>query len=150
MEAIRNLLSLATPPRILALASAEAEGSVLAAIGAGAAGFLRKDHTAGELAGAVRTVAAGGTVHAPKIMKTLIGKGTGVPGMPEKIAALTDSEREVLACIGNGRTNEQIAEELHLSQTAVKTYVSRLLARLGLDNRPQAAIVAHEAGMVTV
>lgn len=83
-------------------------------------------------------------------MKKLVShaptRGSGFLG--EKIRTLTDSERNVLALIGAGHPNQSIAETLHLSLASVKTHVSRMLARLGLENRTQAAILAHEADLV--
>ncbi|MEV6583760.1 response regulator transcription factor [Streptomyces sp. NPDC051582] len=151
-EAARRLMRLPVPPRILALTTLNSEGSLLEVLHAGAAGFMLKDSRPEELTAAVRTVAAGGTVHAPEITKALIIQARGrtslsSPDTPEKIATLTDSEREVLTLIGSGRTDQQIAEKLHISLASVKTYASRLLARFGLDHRGQAVILAYETGM---
>ncbi|MFE9411533.1 response regulator transcription factor [Streptomyces sp. NPDC006704] len=107
-----------------------------------------------ELTAAVQTVAAGGLAMSPEITNKLVSReqsrnSMGFDGMRDKIATLTDSEREVLALIGAGHNNTQIAETLHLSLASIKSYVSRIMmGRLGLDNRTQAAVLAHEAGMV--
>ncbi|MFK0202745.1 response regulator transcription factor [Streptomyces lavendulae] len=154
VEATPQLLRLENPPRVLVLTTFNTDDLVIQALNAGASGFLLKDLSGAELTAAVRTVAAGGTVMSPEIMTKLVSRAqsrtpAGFDGMLEKIATLTDSEREVLALIGSGHTNQQIAETLHLSLASVKTYASRMLGRLGLNNRTQAAVLAYEAGMVT-
>ncbi|MGW1076384.1 response regulator [Streptomyces sp. NPDC002537] len=153
VEATLQLMRLEDVPRVLALTTFNTDDLVIEALKAGAAGFLLKDLRSEELIAAVRTVAAGGTVLSPEIMTKLVGRAqarmpVGSSGLREKISSLTDSEREVLALIGAGYTNQKIAETLHLSLASVKTYASRMLARLGLDNRTQAAILAYEAGLV--
>ncbi|MFG2660960.1 DNA-binding response regulator [Streptomyces sp. NPDC048425] len=138
-------------PRVLALTPFSTDDLVLQALNAGAGGFLQKDLIAGELAAAVRALAAGGLVLSPGIMKKLVSRAParGAGFLGEKIRTLTDSERDVLALIGAGHPNQSIAETLHLSLASVKTYVARMLARLGLENRTQAAILAHEADLVS-
>ncbi|MFI5982244.1 response regulator [Streptomyces sp. NPDC051555] len=153
VEATLQLLRLDDPPRVLVLTTFKTDDLVIRALQAGASGFLLKDLSGSELTTAVCTVAAGGTVMSPEIMAQLVSRAhartpVGFEGMMEKIAGLTDSEREVLALIGAGHTNQRIAETLHLSLASVKTYASRMLTRLGLDNRTQAAVLAYEAGLV--
>ncbi|WP_052869720.1 response regulator transcription factor [Streptomyces niger] len=149
VKATLQLLKLASPPQVLLLTRPDSDGSLLEALDGGAMGFLPADSAVGDLVAAVRVVAAGGTVLAPAVLSELAGKGRAVPpGGQAKVNSLSQSEREVLALIGAGRTNQQIAEELHLSVTSVRTYVSRVLARLGLDHRTQAALLAYELGMV--
>ncbi|MEU2835335.1 response regulator transcription factor [Streptomyces lavendulae] len=153
VEATLQLLRLADPPRVLALTTFNTDDLVLQALNAGALGFLLKDLAAEELIAAVRTVAAGGTALSSEIMMKLVSRAqartpTGFNGLEEKLDSLTDSEREVLALIGAGYTNQKIAVTLHLSLSSVKTYSSRMLNRLGLDNRTQAAVLAYEAGLV--
>jgi two-component system response regulator DevR len=109
-----------------------------AALRAGAAGFLLKQVRGSALVTAVHTVAAGGTV-APEGMRQPPGRGTD-----DRLAALTDQERIVLRLIGEGLTNRQIGERMGLAEKTVKNYTSHLLAKLGLERRTQAAILATE------
>ncbi|WP_223774473.1 response regulator transcription factor [Streptomyces sp. 135] len=152
VEATRLLLRGTPPPRVLVLTTFASDEHVSLALEAGASGFLHKGAGREEISSAVRTVAAGGTVLSRDVMAKLLSRSRGgrtiaYPGVQEKLNTLTDSERDVLALLGRGLTNQQIAEELHLSVTSVKAYVSRLLSRLDLDNRTQAAILAHELGL---
>ncbi|MFD5121002.1 response regulator transcription factor [Streptomyces sp. NBC_01280] len=150
VEATVQLVRMEESPRVLALTRLSTDDVVLQALNGGAGGFLEKDLIAGELAAAVRTLAAGGLVLSPENMKKLVSRAParGSGFLREKIRTLTDSERAVLALIGAGHPNQSIAETLQLSLASVKTYVSRMLARLGLENRTQAAILAHEADLV--
>lgn len=153
VEATIQLMRLDNPPKVLALTTFNTDDLVIEALKAGASGFLLKDLRSEELVAAVRTVAVGGTVMSQEITAKLVSRAharmpAGSSGLQEKIDSLKDSEREVLALIGAGYTNQRIAEELHLSLASVKTYASRTLARLGLENRTQAAILAYEAGLV--
>ncbi|MBC9719541.1 response regulator transcription factor [Streptomyces sp. TRM66268-LWL] len=153
VEATLHLLRLPDPPRVLVLTTFNTDDMVMDALQAGASGFLLKDLRAEELEHAVRCVAAGGTSFAPQIMTKLVARARGKSAvgrrdLEAKIASLTDSERAIIALLGKGMTNQQIAEELNLAIASVKTYVSRMLVRLGLENRTQAAILAYEAGYV--
>ncbi|WP_407839644.1 response regulator [Streptomyces sp. DSM 116496] len=151
MEATLQLLRLPEPPRVLVLTGYTADDLVLDALRAGAAGFLLKDLRPEELFAGIRTVAAGGSALAPGVMRVLLERAdtrTGAPDHAEQLSTLSPGERDVLALVGEGRTNLQIAEALHLSPASVKTYVSRILTQLDLSNRTQAAILAYEAGLV--
>ncbi|MFJ7265959.1 response regulator [Streptomyces sp. NPDC099050] len=151
MEATLQLLRLPDPPRVLVLTGYTADDLVLDALRAGAAGFLLKDLRPEELFAGIRTVAAGGSALAPGVMRVLLERAdtrTGAPDHAEQLSTLSPGERDVLALVGEGRTNLQIAEALHLSPASVKTYVSRILTQLDLSNRTQAAILAYEAGLV--
>ncbi|MEU3902474.1 response regulator transcription factor [Streptomyces goshikiensis] len=150
VEATRQLLGLGFPPRVLAVTASSPDGRVLDVLRAGASGFVVQDCGPVELAHAVRTVEAGGNVLDSKIMRMLTrGRpSAGSPDVLEKIGDLTDTERQMLALIGGGHTNLRIADECYLSITTVKTHVSRLLQRLGLEHRIQAAIFAYEADIV--
>ncbi|MFE2288342.1 response regulator [Streptomyces sp. NPDC059443] len=150
-EATLRLLRLPDPPRVLVLTGYTADDLVLDALRAGAAGFLLKDLRPEELFAGIRTVAAGGSALAPGVMRALLERAdtrTGAPDHAEQLSTLSPGERDVLALVGEGRTNQQIAEALHLSPASVKTYVSRILTQLDLTNRTQAAILAYEAGLV--
>lgn len=151
LEATVQLLRLPEPPRVLVLTGYTADDLVLDALRAGAAGFLLKDLRPEELFAGIRTVAAGGSALAPGVMRVLLDRAdtrTGAPDHAEQLSTLSPGERDVLALVGEGRTNLQIAEALHLSPASVKTYVSRILTQLDLSNRTQAAILAYEAGLV--
>lgn len=120
----------------------------------GARGFLLKSGSPRELIAGVHAVAAGGAYLSPKIARRVIAKlrSTGLSRVTvarDQVAALTQREREVLALLAAGLSNAQIANRLHLVEGTVKGHVSTILARLGLTNRVQAAIVAHEAGITT-
>ncbi|MBA9006142.1 MULTISPECIES: response regulator [Thermomonospora] len=135
---------------VLVLTTFEEDEYVFGALRAGAAGFLLKDIDADRLVEAVRTVAAGEGVLAPAVTRRLIDAFAGrrprasaaVP--PPGLAELTPREREVLRCLGEGLTNAQIAERLDMAETTTKTHVSRILAKLDLRSRVQAAILARE------
>ncbi|MGW6708498.1 response regulator [Streptomyces sp. NPDC054956] len=151
LEATLQVLRLPDPPRVLVLTGYTADDLVLDALRAGAAGFLLKDLRPEELFAGIRTVAAGGSALAPEVMRVLLERAdtrTGAPDHAEQLSTLSPGERDVLALVGEGRTNQQIAEALHLSPASVKTYVSRILTQLDLSNRTQAAILAYEAGLV--
>lgn len=150
-EATLQMLRLPDPPRVLVLTGYTADDLVLDALRAGAAGVLLKDLRPEELFSGIRTVAAGGSALAPRVMRALLERAdtrTGAPDHAEQLSALSPGERNVLALVGEGRTNLQIAQALHLSPASVKTYVSRILTQLDLTNRTQAAILAYEAGLV--
>ncbi len=130
---------------------------ILQALGGGAAGFLIKSGEPEELITGVRAVAEGAAYLSPKVAARVIahlaatGAGTLAgrrSAARDRIAALTAREREVLAFLGSGLSNGQIARRLHVVEGTVKAHVSSILARLGVDNRAAAAVVAHEAGMV--
>ncbi|GGY87471.1 response regulator [Streptomyces poonensis] len=130
---------------------------ILQALGGGAAGFLIKSGEPEELITGVRAVADGAAYLSPKVAARVIahlaatGAGTLAgrrSAARDRIAALTAREREVLAFLGSGLSNGQIARRLHVVEGTVKAHVSSILARLGVDNRAAAAVMAHEAGMV--
>ena len=133
---------------VLVLTTFDIDEYVFGALQAGASGFLLKSATAAELTAAVRAVAAGDGVLAPQVTRTLIDAFAAVPPTPARRPAgledLTDREREVLDCLGDGLTNQQIAGRLFIGETTVKTHVSRVLTKLGVSSRVQAAIIARE------
>jgi DNA-binding NarL/FixJ family response regulator len=150
VEATRRLAK-ASASRVLVLTTFDLDEHVYEAIRAGASGFLLKDVRPDDLAHAVRTVAAGDTLLAPAITRRLVasfvsGPPPGRP--PEELDGLTDREREVLVLVARGLSNAEIAAELVLSETTVKTHVARILAKLGLRDRVQAAVLAFETGLV--
>ncbi|MBL1096108.1 response regulator [Streptomyces coffeae] len=126
---------------------------IASALGSGAAGFVLKSGDPRELISGVRAVAEGGAYLSPSVARRVISHlGTGQLGRRATARArtreLTGREREVLALVGSGLSNAEIARRLHLVEGTVKAYVSQVLARLGVKNRVQAAILAYEAGLV--
>jgi len=139
--------------RVLITTSFGFEDRVLQALRAGAAGFLVKDTMPLELVRAVRAVAAGGAVLSPQATAHLIADLRSRPAEeridPMLVAALTPREREVMSHVAAGLTNHQLAAGLFISPATAKTHVSRVLAKVGLDNRAQLVTLAYEAGLVT-
>lgn len=137
---------------VLVLTTFDLDEYVYAALRAGAAGFLLKSVEAARLVEAVRLVAAGEGVLAPQITRKLINMFAAIEPPQSKpsvnLGELTEREREVLVCLGEGLSNAQIAGKLFISETTVKTHVSKVLSKLKLRSRVQAAIVAQEIGLV--
>jgi DNA-binding NarL/FixJ family response regulator len=134
---------------VLVLTTFDVDEYVFGALRAGAAGFLLKDIDADRLVEAVRTVAAGEGILAPAVTRRLISafagrRGAAAPAPPPGLADLAPREREVFACLGEGLSNGQIAARLRMAETTTKTHVSRILGKLGLRSRVQAAILAQE------
>ncbi|MGW6864969.1 response regulator [Streptomyces sp. NPDC054904] len=138
--------------RVLVLTTFDLDEYVYEALRAGASGFLLKDASADQLAEAVRVVAGGEALLSPNITKRLITEFSrlGAPRAPSKarIDALTERETEVLSLIAQGLSNAEIAEHLIVAEQTVKTHVSRVLVKLGLRDRTQAAVFAYETGLV--
>src|SRR5690625_2584382 len=125
------------------------EETVLEALRAGAAGYLLKDVDAGALRQAVRAVASGQPALSPAAMSTVMQAATSHSAAdPGIIERLTPREAEVLAEIGTGRSNDEIAERLYISPATARTYVSRLLAKLEARDRAQLVVMAHRAGLI--
>ncbi|MFF5259523.1 response regulator [Actinomadura viridis] len=133
---------------VLVLTTFDVDEYVFGALRAGAAGFLLKDVDADRLVDAVRTVASGEGIIAPRVTRRLISafatRPAPAPAASSGLADLTPREREVLACLGEGLSNGEIAERLEMAETTTKTHVSRILSKLGLRSRVQAAILAQE------
>ncbi|WP_073948767.1 response regulator [Streptomyces kebangsaanensis] len=137
---------------VLVLTTFDLDEYVFGALRAGAAGFLLKNAEARELVEAVRTVARGEGIVAPAVTRRLIAEFAAGPVREAKTApaaldTLTRREREVLSCLGQGLSNAGIADRLDLAEGTVKTHVSRLLGKLGLRSRVQAAVLAQELGI---
>ncbi|GAA1671442.1 response regulator transcription factor [Fodinicola feengrottensis] len=139
-------------PKVIMLTTFDLDEYVHAALRAGAVGFLLKDTPPQELAGAVRTVAAGSAMLAPAVTKRLIEEFARTPqkSAPARaqLAALTDRETTVIRAVARGLSNHEIGRTLSMSEATVKTHVSRSLSKLGLTNRVQAAILVHDAGLL--
>lgn len=151
LEAARRILRDDDPPRVLLLTTFDLDDYVEDALAAGASGYLLKDIEPDELVAAIRAAHAGEMRLAPSVTRRLVEHFVNkpVPAIEEdRIAALTPREREVLTAIGRGRTNAEIVAEFHLSLSTVKTHVAAILAKLQLRDRVEAAILAHECGLV--
>jgi DNA-binding NarL/FixJ family response regulator len=141
-------------PQVIVLTTFDADDHVLRALRAGASGFLLKDTPPADIVRAVRLVAAGEAMLSPTVTRRLIGhvadEGVGDRRRRalDQLAQLTDREREVAVAIGQGRSNAEIGRELYMSVATVKAHVSRLLAKLELNNRVQIALLVHDAGEV--
>ncbi|MFG2597061.1 response regulator [Streptomyces sp. NPDC048462] len=139
--------------RVLVLTTFDLDEYVYEALRSGASGFLLKDASADELARAVRVVAAGDALLAPNITKRLIAEFSRVsaplrPPSRDRLGDLTERETEVLSLIAQGLSNAEIAGKLVVAEQTVKTHVSRILVKLGLRDRTQAAVHAYETGLV--
>ncbi|GAA0914770.1 response regulator transcription factor [Streptomyces thermoalcalitolerans] len=137
---------------VLVLTTFDLDEYVFGALRAGAAGFLLKNTEAKDLVEAVRTVARGEGIVAPAVTRRLIAEFAAQPARrttadPAVLDSLTRREREVLSCLGEGLSNAGIADRLDMAEGTVKTHVSRLLGKLGLRSRVQAAVLARELGI---
>ncbi|MDF0375693.1 response regulator transcription factor [Streptomyces sp. KA12] len=137
---------------VLVLTTFDLDKYVFGSLRAGASGFLLKNTEAGDLIAAVRTVARGEGLIAPAVTRRLIEEFASAspahePAAPEALGTLTRREREVLGCLGLGLSNMEIAERLSMAEATVKTHVSRLLGKLGLRSRAQAAVLAQQLGV---
>lgn len=152
LEATRRLLSQREAPRVLMLTTFDLDEYVYDALREGASGFLLKDVRPEQLADAVRVVADGETLLAPVITRRLVQQYVRRlrPGAtrPYPLDPLTERELAVLKLIARGRSNTEIAEELYLSETTVKTHVTHVFSKLGLRDRAQAVVMAYETGLV--
>jgi DNA-binding NarL/FixJ family response regulator len=154
VELTRRLGVDADAPRghILMLGASEDDEEILASLRAGASGFLRRDAEPAELLRAVRAVAAGGASLSPRVVRRLIAELTSrpdprLPG-PEQLHELTAREREVMALVAAGLSNDQIAEHLVVTRATARTHVSRALGKLRVRNRAQLVTLAYESGLV--
>jgi DNA-binding NarL/FixJ family response regulator len=136
--------------RVLILTTFESDENVVAALRAGASGFLVKDTKPGNLLAAIRTVASGEALLSPGATQALIARVLRQPDPPAPVAlmSLTEREKEVLTLIGRGLNNAELAERLVISPLTAKTYVSRLLTKLDARDRAQLVIAAYESGLV--
>ena len=140
------------PPEVIVLTTFDADDHVLRALRAGASGFLLKDTPPANIVRAIRAVAVGEPMLSPTITRRLIGHVTGSDDgerrrhAREQLDRLTEREREVAVAIGRGQSNAEISRELYMSIATVKAHVSRLLEKLGFNNRVQIALLAHDAG----
>jgi DNA-binding NarL/FixJ family response regulator len=150
LEATRLLA--AGGPKVLVVTTFDLDEYVYEALRAGASGFVLKDASAQALAEAVRVVAAGDAMLSPSVTRRLLGAFArlGAPRPPdrEQVEQLTERETEVLTLVARGRSNAEIARDLVVAEQTVKTHMGRILTKLGLRDRTQAAIFAYETGLV--
>ncbi|WP_329306602.1 response regulator transcription factor [Streptomyces sp. NBC_01260] len=157
IEATRRIIRTGSRTRILIVTTFDLDRYAYDGLRAGASGFLIKDAMPQELLSGIRAVASGDAVVAPSLTRRLLDAYVqhlpttpGGPATPDaRIGALTGREREILTVIGQGWTNSEIAERLHLAESTVKTHVSRILAKTGARDRVQAVILAYDTHLVT-
>jgi len=153
LEATRALYDDPDPPHVIVLTTFDADEHVMAALAAGADGFLLKDTQPAQILDAIRSVAEGNPMLSPSVTRTLIEKvrtnpaGDRATEARERLSALTERELEVALAVGRGLSNAEIAAELYLSVPTVKAHVSRLFEKLGVTNRVQIAICVHDSGL---
>jgi DNA-binding NarL/FixJ family response regulator len=152
LTAIERITAQPSPPPVVALTTFDTDTHVLRALRAGAAGFLLKTTPPQDLVELVRVAATGHTVLSPAATARLVATSTAGTrdgaDARARLRELTDRERDVLACLARGLSNADIARRLSLSEATVKSYVSRMLAKIDCRNRTQAGLLAHEAGLV--
>jgi len=155
IEATRQILGAVggERTRVLMLTTFDLDEYVYDALRAGASGFLLKDTPPEHLLDAIRVIAAGDALLAPSVTRTLIAEFASrvapATKLVEGLDLVTPREREVLLLIARGRSNGEIADELHMSAATVKTHVSRVLAKVGARDRAQLVVIAYESGLVT-
>ncbi|MEU2537250.1 response regulator transcription factor [Streptomyces iakyrus] len=152
LTALKELRRASSPPRVIMLTTFDLDDYVHTALRSGAAGFLLKDTSPRDLAAAVRTVAEGSAMLTPRITKRLIDTFAGLESADvalarERLAVLTDREDDVVRAVARGLSNAEIGRELAMSEGTVKAHVSRALAKLGLSNRVQVALLVRDAGL---
>ncbi|MFD8693226.1 response regulator [Kitasatospora purpeofusca] len=164
IEATRRVTAGPSPARVVVLTTFDEDENVYAALHAGASGFLVKDMALDDILDAIRVVAAGEALLSPSVTRRLIAEFTARPApapaaapasVPspspsgsDRLAAITEREREILTLVGRGLANPEIATELVLSPATVKTYITRLLTKLAARDRVQLVILAYESGLV--
>jgi DNA-binding NarL/FixJ family response regulator len=152
IEATRRIVAGTSPPRVLILTTFDDDEYVYDALRAGASGFLVKDMALDDILAAIRVVAEGDALIAPKITRRLIEEFVRrpEPTPPRRPSdAITDREREVLTLIGRGRSNGEIATDLYISVATAKAHVARLLTKLDARDRVHLVIIAYEMGLVS-
>jgi DNA-binding NarL/FixJ family response regulator len=140
------------PPEVIVLTTFDSDENVLRALRAGASGFLLKDSPPLEIATAIRRVAAGEPILSPRVTRRLMDRAATEAGAYARARAaltgLSAREHDVAVAVGQGRTNAEIAEELHVSVATVKSHITRVLTKLEAGNRTQIALLIHDAGLV--
>jgi DNA-binding NarL/FixJ family response regulator len=150
LAATEMLTRLPAPPQIVILTTFDADEHVLRALRAGASGFLLKDTPPADLVRAIQSVAAGDAMLSPAVTRRLLAHVSDPAGSArrlraaQRLARLSDREREVAIAVGQGKSNAEISAELYLSLATIKAHVSRLLTKLELTNRVQIALLVHD------
>jgi DNA-binding NarL/FixJ family response regulator len=149
LEATRRILAADNAARILILTTFDLDEYIYEALRAGASGFVLKDDPPEQLIAAIRTVAAGDALLSPTVTKRVIKQFTRVPRPepPKELDELTAREQEILRLISRGLSNVEIAHELYISDTTVKTHVTHILQKLNLRDRVQAVVLAYQTGI---
>jgi DNA-binding NarL/FixJ family response regulator len=150
LEATRRILAADPDARVLVLTTFDLDEYVYEALRAGASGFVLKDAPPEQLIAAVRTVASGDALLSPAVTRRVIGAFTRMPRPtpPKELEDLSAREREVFRLVARGLSNAQIAKELFIGETTVKTHVTHILSKLGVHDRVQAVVLAYQAGVV--
>ena len=150
LEATRRILAADAAARVLILTTFDLDEYIYEALAAGASGFVLKDDPPEQLIAAIRTVAAGDALLSPAVTRRVIQQFARAPRpeTPKEFDELTAREREVFHLIATGLSNAEIGKELFISDTTVKTHVTRILQKLGLRDRVQAVVLAHETGLI--
>jgi DNA-binding NarL/FixJ family response regulator len=151
IEATRRITASEDPPRVIILTTFELDEYVFEALRAGASGFLLKRTEPAQLAGAIRVVAGGDALLSPSVTRRLIEEFTRRPQVDpnDRLADLTEREREVLLMIARGLSNQELAERLFIADNTVKTHVKRIFTKLGARDRAQAIVIAYESGLMS-
>ncbi|MBV2365707.1 response regulator [Streptomonospora nanhaiensis] len=151
ITATRRLRARPGAPEVIVLTTFDTDENILRALRAGAGGFLLKDTPPPRIAAAVRRIAEGEPILSPRITRRLMDRAATQADAYDRardaLAALSPRENDVVLAVARGRTNAEIAAELYMSVATVKAHVSSVLAKLGLDNRTQIALLAHDAGL---
>jgi DNA-binding NarL/FixJ family response regulator len=141
-----------TAPRVVVLTTFDTDEDAFASLQAGASGFLLKNAPPEEVLGAIRVIASGDAVVAPRVTRRLLDRFAGQLAPPRtgdaRLAQLTEREREVMVLVAQGLSNAEIAAQLVVAEATVKAHVGRVLAKLGLRDRVQVVVTAYETGLV--
>jgi DNA-binding NarL/FixJ family response regulator len=152
LEATRQIVAAKDPPRVLVLTTYDLDEYVFDALLAGASGFLLKDVAPEELLSAIHVIAQGDSLLSPSVTRRLIESFVrdhpSTPQPPPGLDELTARELEILRLVARGLSNAEIAEQLVVSSTTIKTHVGRVLDKLGLRDRVQAVVLAYETGII--
>ena len=149
LEATRRILAADASPRVLILTTFDLDEYVYDALRAGASGFVLKDDPPEQLIAAIRTVAAGDALLSPSVTRRVIEQFSRTPRLtpPAELEELSERERDVFRLMARGLSNAEIGQELFISETTVKTHVTHILSKLGLRDRVQAVVLAHQTGV---
>jgi DNA-binding NarL/FixJ family response regulator len=150
LEATRRILASDGSARVLILTTFDLDEYVYEALRAGASGFVLKDDPPEQLLDAIRVVAGGDALLSPSITKRVIRQFTRIrkPSPPDQLGELTEREADVFQLVARGLSNAEIGRELYISEATVKTHITHILQKLGLRDRVQAVVLAHESGLL--